>query len=172
MSRIVATRGALAILAALLVPISGLGASGCAMLGGGSSVNLESGPQNPASQGKVKTKVTKDNNTQVSVTVKHLAPPARLAQGATTYVVWARPLGVPLARGEKSDSYPERQLVSGETETGVYNLGGLKIGKNLDGHLETVTPFRSFELFITPEPSTSVTAPNGERALWTTISKE
>jgi len=48
----------------------------------------------------------------------------------------------------------------------------LKIDKNLDGRLETVTPFHSFDLFITPEPSSAVTTPNGERALWTTITKD
>lgn len=151
----------------------GVSAPGCSLFGAGaSSVQLQSGPQNPASQGEVKTKLTSDNNTEVTVTVKHLAPPDRLAQGATTYVVWARPAEMPSARGEKSATYPERQAVSGRTENGVYNLGGLKINKDLDGELDTVTPFHSFELFITPEPSSSVTTPNGERALWTTITKE
>jgi hypothetical protein len=151
----------------------GASALGCSLFGGGaSSVQLQSGPQNPASQGEVKTKLTSDNNTEVKVTVKHLAPPDRLAQGATTYVVWARPAEMPAAREDKSATYPERQAASGRTENGVYNLGGLKISKNLDGERDTVTPFHSFELFITPEPSSSVTTPNGERALWTTITKE
>ncbi len=47
----------------------------------------------------------------------------------------------------------------------------MKISKNLDGELETTTPFRSFELFITAEPSSAVTAPKGERMLWATIAK-
>jgi len=151
----------------------GLTGPGCSLFGGGAArVHLESGARNPASQGEVKTKLTGDNNTAVTVTVKHLAPPEKLAQGATTYVVWARPTGIPTARQEKSATYPERQPVSGQTESGVYNLGGLKIDKNLDGRLETVTPFHSFDLFITPEPSSAVTTPNGERALWTTITKD
>jgi hypothetical protein len=79
---------------------------------------------------------------------------------------------MPAAREDKSATYPERQAASGRTENGVYNLGGLKISKNLDGELDAVTPFHSFELFITPESSSSVTTPNGERALWTTITKE
>lgn len=158
---------------AVLVLAVGLSGAGCSLFGAGAaSVPLEAGSQNPASQGEVKTKLTSDNNTEVTVTVKHLAPPAKLAQGATTYVVWARPTGVPIAREDKAATYPERHAVSGQTEKGVYNLGGLKISKDLDGQLETVTPFHSFELFITPEPSSAVTTPNGERALWTTITKD
>jgi hypothetical protein len=68
---------------------------GCSWFGGGSAVHLQSGAQAPAAEGEVKTKLTKDGNTAVAVTVKHLAPPDRLARDATTYVVWAHPLGTP-----------------------------------------------------------------------------
>jgi hypothetical protein len=148
-----------------------LGVAGCGLFGS-STVGLVASPQSPAAQGSVKTKTTSDQNTKVTVKVKHLAPPQKIAQGATTYVVWVRPLGVPAARETPMGAYPERESAGVTTEKGIYNIGGLKIGKNLDGELETVTPFKSFELFITAEPSTSVTGPNGERILWANVSKD
>jgi hypothetical protein len=146
--------------------------SGCGLFGsGGSTVVLAASPKTPSSQGEVKTKTTSDKNTRVTVTVKHLAPPEKIEQGATTYVVWVRPLGVSADQGERSGAYPERQEGAGRNEAGVYNLGALKIGKNLDGELVTITPFKSFEIFVTAEASGAITQPHGERILWTSISK-
>lgn len=171
MGRNIGKRDAALIAAAVAATI--VCAPGCAMFGGGegraSTVALSSSAQSAASEGQVKTKITSDRNTKVTVTVKHLAPPERSAQGATTYVVWVRPLGVPAARAERPAEYSERQASSGRDENGVFNLGGLKISEDRDGELQTVTPFHSFELFITAEPSSAVTAPNGERVLWATV---
>jgi hypothetical protein len=36
------------------------------------------------------------------------------------------------------------------------------VNSDLIGEMETVTPLRSFELFITPESSHTVTAPTGK----------
>jgi hypothetical protein len=151
------------------VLLCGLGSAGCGLFGPrGNTVPLAASAQAPAAQGEVKTSRTSDQNTRVSVKVKHLAPPDRMSQGASTYVVWARPMGVPAARVDG-----QRELVAGrEDSSGLYNLGGLKIGKELDGELETMTPFKSFELFITAEPSSGVTAPRGERILWTTVTNQ
>lgn len=137
-------------------------ATGCALFGGGTSaVHLQSGGQDPAAQGTVKTKITNDGNTAVTVDVKHLAPPNRIAPGASTYVVWVHPLGVPATRG------------SGErADDTAYNLGGLKVDSDLNGDLSTTTPFHSFELFITAESSAAVTKPTSDRALWATVSRE
>lgn len=146
---------------------------GCAMFrsNGGGKVALTASRSAPAAQGEIATKTTNDQNTQVKIKVKHLAPPESIAQGATTYVVWVRPLGMPVAQGERTGDYPERQESQSGNEVGVYNLGGMKISKDLDGELNTTTPFRAFELFITAESSSAVTAPNGERVLWATITK-
>ncbi len=158
-----------ATLALLLV----LAISGCAThRSGGATAELVASPRIPAAQGEVATETTKDGKTQVKVMVKHLAPPDKITQGATTYVVWTRPIGVPAAEGEGAVSIPERQESGNMTETGAYNLGGLKVSKDLDGELETVTPFKSFELFITAEPSPAITQPKGERILWAAINKE
>jgi hypothetical protein len=138
----------------------------CAWFGGsGAAVHLQSGAHDPAAQGEVKTKLTNDGNTAVIVTVKHLAPADRLAAGATTYVVWARPLGAPAepATGTRTDPPPGGR---------DFNLGGLKIDQDLGGSLETTTPFHSFELFITAESSSSVTTPTSQRALWATVTRE
>jgi len=169
MSRNIVKRDALFITAAIVATF--VCTPGCALFGGGgaSTVAMASSAQSAASEGQVKTKITNDRNTQVTVTVKHLAPPERAAQGATTYVVWVRPSGVPAARVDRPADHPERQAASGRTEDGVYNLGGLRISEDRDGQLDTVTPFHSFELFITAESSTAVTVPNGERVLWATV---
>jgi hypothetical protein len=136
---------------------------GCSWFGGGSAVHLQSGPQAPAAQGEVKTKLTKDGNTTVTVTVKHLAPPDRLARDATTYVVWAHPLGTPAGAGAAS---------GGPADGGFFNLGGLKIDGDLNGDLTTTTPYHSFDLLITPEPSAAVTKPTNNRALWATVTHD
>jgi hypothetical protein len=147
----------------------GVATSACGLFGsGGTTLGLNASPRAPAAQGEVTTSRTSDQNTAISVRVKHLAPPDRIAQGATTYVVWIRPLGIPNA---KTDT--ERQQVAGEDDTAtIFNLGGLRIGKELDGVLETVTPYKSFELFITAEPSSAVMAPHDDRILWTTVSNQ
>jgi hypothetical protein len=136
---------------------------GCSWFGSGSAVHLQSGPQAPAAQGEVKTKLTKDGNTAVTVTVKHLAPPDRLARDATTYVVWAHPLGTP------AGARPE---TGGPSESVFFNLGGLKIDRDLNGDLTTTTPYHSFDVLITPEPSASVSKPTNNRALWATVTHD
>src|SRR4051812_43716492 len=97
----------------------------------------------PAAQGSVKTSIDSNSNTAVSVDVKHLAPPAKVADGATTYVVWAQPRGADAPQ----------------------NLGALKVDKNLTGTLYTVLPFDEFKVFITAEPTPGVTAPSGDELL-------
>lgn len=102
-------------------------------------VRLYGGATAPAAQGTVKSSKGPNDNLRLKISVQHLAPPDRLAPGATVFVVWARP-----AR-----------------QGGIaQNLGALKIDKDLTGTLETVTPLQNFDLLITPESSAEVQSPS------------
>lgn len=103
----------------------------------------------PAAQGQVKVDDGGNGNTAVSVTVKHLAPPDRMGEGVTTYVVWAKPLNGP----------PQ-------------NLGALQVNENLEGVLRTVTPLREFDCFVTAEPSPTSPAPSGQPVLTAHVMRE
>ncbi len=155
------------------ITVLALASGGCGMFrSGGSTVALTAGPGTPAAQGEVVAKATKEKNTEVTVKVKHLAPPEKIAQGATTYVVWVQPLEMPLTQGESDRAALESSEGEGTGAAGVYNVGGFKIGKNQDGKLKTTTPFKSFVLFITPESSSEITQPSGDRILWASITGE
>lgn len=124
---------------------------GCASLGhSGQTASLNSGQAVPAAQGEVVAKPTDNGNTELTVEVKHLAPPSRIADSASTYVVWAQ------------------DRPSGQ----VQNLGALKVDKDLDGKLQTVTPLKVFDVFITPETMPSAQAPTGDKVLWTQVAMD
>jgi len=102
----------------------------------------------PAGQGSVRVRTDSNQNTTLEIAVNHLAPPDRVSLDSKTYVVWIEPIG--------EESRPQ-------------NLGALSIDPNLNGRLETVTPFRSFDLFVTAEPSAITLRPSGERMLWAQV---
>ena len=52
---------------------------------------LKALPDVPAAQGKVKVTTVKNGNRDVKVEVEHLALPAEVFQGTSTYVVWLTP---------------------------------------------------------------------------------
>ena len=86
-----------------------------------------------ASDGTVRVSEGDNGNTKVSVRVKHLAPPSKLAADATVYVVWIQP-----REGDRQ------------------NVGALTLNKDLEGSLDTLTPHRRFKVSVTPEPSGQV----------------
>ena len=100
---------------------------------------MQSAIEVPASQGTVKATVGENDNTKVSIRVKHLAPPSKIAPDATVYVVWLQ------ARNAA------RQ-----------NIGALMLNNNLEGSLDTVTPHRRFLITVTPEPGGRVSEPTHE----------
>lgn len=104
----------------------------------------------PAAAGEVKAKEGKNGNTDLSVKVEHLARPGLVEPDTNTYVVWAKD----------------------ENSGQVTNLGALKVDKNLNGRLTTVTPYKNFDLFITPESQSAATSPSGEHLLWTRVNVE
>jgi len=69
-----------------------LAMSGCAMLGigGGRTTRLSSTPTLPAVEGLAKFTATKNDNTRIELTVKHLPHPEKLTPPANNYVVWTR----------------------------------------------------------------------------------
>lgn len=78
--------------------------------------------------------------------VQHLAKPNTLTPAQTEYVVWIQ------ARGKDAE-----------------NKGQLRVNGNLDGKLETTTPYEEFDIFVTGEENPSATAPAGPEVLRGTI---
>jgi hypothetical protein len=99
--------------------------------------------QTPAAHGEIAFERGDNDNTEVEVRVKHLAPPRRLAPDATTYVVWVVAEGI-----------------------GVQSVGALELDDELVGRLNFVTPHRVFRVVVTPEASRTVSAPS-HRAVFT-----
>jgi hypothetical protein len=99
----------------------------------------------PGAHGTFEVSSGPSGNTVVRVAVKHMAPPQKVTSGATTYVVWVKPL--------TADGEPQ-------------NMGAMKLDGEQHGVFESMTPFRSFELFLTAEPSPSTQEPRGEKMLW------
>ncbi len=122
--------------ASFLALVLSIGLFGCA----GSAYELLPTSREPAAQGHLKTKETSNGNVHIDLEVQHLAPAPKLSDGATTYVVWVRPAG--------GDGKP-------------INVGALKVDKDLEGELETVTSFTRFTLFVTAEADAQVTVPSG-----------
>jgi hypothetical protein len=95
-------------------------------------------PSVPAASGTVHAERDNQNgNTKLDIKVKHLARPSSLNPPATAYIVWVRPNG--------GDAVKQGSI-------GVDN-------NNLDGELHVVTVSKDFDVFITPEQSTTVTMP-------------
>ncbi len=101
----------------------------------------------PAAEGSIQAQKGENQNTELTVTVRHLSHPAKLAAGATTYVVWLQANG----------------------QTAPQNIGALDIDKGLTGTLKTTTPHAEFQLSITAEPFPKAPAPTGPEVFRTTV---
>jgi hypothetical protein len=134
----------------LIAAIIGLGlptgAYGC----GGTQTPMVASNLVPAAEGEIEAKRGDHGNTELTVTVRHLAQPEKLSDGATTYVVWIKPPG----------------------ELKQQNIGALAVDKNLTGTLKTTTPHDEFELSITAESFPQAAAPSGPEVLSTTVREE
>lgn len=121
----------------------GLVMGGCAttreMMGGGNNgqtYTLNASPKVPAAAGQVSVSTEKDGNHTVDIKVQHMAEPQKVFEGASTYVVWL--------------------IAPGSPPT---NIGVLPVDKDLKGTLQTKTPFRTFQVEVTAEPTASATQP-------------
>jgi hypothetical protein len=128
-----------------------LAMSGCTMLGIGKKgeSRLLTSPALPSVEGRVKFSVTKNDNTSIELTVKHLPRPERLTPPASNYVVWLR----------------------ATKEAPAQSIGALVVDKDLNGKLVTETALHSFDLFITAEDSGQVQQPSGQPLLWMSYSR-
>ncbi len=112
--------------------------AGCSMMHSSSStVALHSTDRTPAATGEVRAVPAPNGNTHVTITVDHLAPPDRIMQDATTYVAWIVP---------KGDSVHDSTGTAAPT-----NAGQIRLGSDLHGELQLVTPYKEFQVEITPE---------------------
>lgn len=114
---------------------------------GSSDIRLSSSPRIPAATAVAKADTTKSDNTSVNLKLEHMAEPQKVDPNATAYVLWAKPINA---------AQPQ-------------NLGGIKVGEDLSGDIQTLTPFKNFRLFVTAEPNPQVLAPTSEPLLWTDI---
>jgi hypothetical protein len=116
-------------------------AAGCAAIGGHA---LNRSPEIPKAQGTVRFESVAGDDTGIDLRVSHLEEPEGLTPPGYAYVAWVR---------ATRDEVP-------------LNVGSLVVGSDLTGELRTVTSLRSFEVFVTAEATSDVSAPTGERLLW------
>ena len=100
----------------------------------------------PGARAEVEIGTDKNGNTKLTITVQHLANHENLTPRASAYVVWL----------EERGGNPENQ-------------GQLKTDKNLKATFETVTPFKSFDVFVTAEQDFRIKGPSGPEVLKATI---
>jgi hypothetical protein len=96
----------------------------------------------PAAAGEIDVDKDRNGNTALDLKVKHLAKPDNLTPPQTAYVVWIQSQG----------GNPENQ-------------GQLKVNDKLEGEFKTVTPYKSFQIFITGETNPNATTPSGPEVL-------
>jgi hypothetical protein len=122
-------------------------AGGCSWFTSSSSstVTLHSSERTPAATGEVSAIPAPNGNTEVTINVDHLAPPQRIMPGATTYVAWIVP-------GDHDEH--------GSTPMPT-NAGAIRLGPDLHGQLQTVTPYKHFRIEVTPERTAMTEQPTG-----------
>ena len=100
----------------------------------------------PGARAEVAISKDENGNTRLKMRVQHLANLENLTPRASAYVVWLQ------ERGGNSA-----------------NQGQLKMDKNLRATFETVTPLKSFDVFVTAEQDLRAKDPSGPEVLKATI---
>jgi hypothetical protein len=100
----------------------------------------------PSARAEVAINKDKNGNTRLKMKVQYLANLENLTPRASAYVVW----------------FQERDGIS-------ENQGQLKMDKKLAATFETVTPLKSFDVFVTAEQDFRVKSPSGQEVLRATI---
>lgn len=104
----------------------------------------------PGADAKV-TLAQKDQNFELDLRVDHLLPPDRAMPGAQTYAVWLQPEG----------------------QQEPFHVGNLDYDDNRRrGELRTLTPHKSFDVFVTAEPTTSPKEPQGPTVISERVKKQ
>ena len=84
-----------------------------------------------------KVELTFDRNNNLEVKLSNVPEPSSVKQQYTRYVLWA--------------ATPDRQQ--------VINIGQLRVDEKKNAQIKTLTPLRSFVLFVTAEPAGDVITP-------------
>jgi hypothetical protein len=116
----------------------------CSTSSGGAKVDMKTSDLDPAATGEIKYSVGTNQNMKVELQVRHMPEPQRIDPAAQSYVVWLQPKG--------ENTQPQ-------------NAGVLRPDKDENAHLQTVTPYHEFNIFVTPEPSSTVQSPSGPTVL-------
>ena len=106
--------------------------AGCAK-----QVNFSALPMARGGAATVKVDLTYDRNNTLEVKLSNVPDPSALKPEYTRYVLWA--------------ATPDRQQ--------VINIGQLRVNENRTAQITTLTPLRSFVLFITAESTGDVHTP-------------
>ncbi len=103
----------------------------------------------PSAEGKVKIKKDKNDNYAIELKVRHLPDPKRLDPPRKTYIVWME------------------TVRNGTKNIGNLNSSSGLFSKTLKSSLNTVSPYKPVNFFITAENTEGITYPNGEMVLRT-----
>jgi hypothetical protein len=114
----------------------------CTVVEAGKKFPLTANPVVPAARGHVDVDKDKNGNVRMKLQVEFLANPENLTPPATVYVVWLQELGGM-----------------------AVNHGQLKVNKKLKADFKAVTPFKSFDLFVTGERDSNASVPVGPEVL-------
>ena len=123
-------------------------AGGCASMASELTMNRAERVQQADAQ--LELREESNGNTEVAVEVSNLPPAGEFRENATVYVVWVQEPGGGLA----------------------HNLGALAVGRSGRGGMESLTPLRKFDIYITAETVAEARAPSGNRALWASVAQE
>jgi len=96
----------------------------------------------PAARGEIEVGKDHNGNTEIKMSVEHLARPDNLSPPMAAYVVWMQEQG-----------------------SSAENQGQLEVNKNLEASFRTVTPLKSFDLFVTAESAATAKSPGGPEVL-------
>lgn len=120
-------RGRTAAIAAMLVLAAGCGKMPF-MGGADRTVALENSGKSPAARGEVAVQTDDNQNSQIDVSVEHMAPPENLTPPSANYYVWA-------------------QTPDGRTDM----IGQLALDEDQSASLRAMTPLQKFRILITAE---------------------
>ena len=130
------------VLALAALAVLAIGASAWAKV-----YTFQATPLTPGATGTVDAKADKTGaNTNVSITVDHLARPTLLSPPANEYVVWIDP----------QDGSPQNQ-------------GVLRVGDNEKGELKMTTSASKFKVLVTAENDAHPRAPSNRVVLQTEV---
>lgn len=92
------------------------------------TVALENSGMAPAARGEVAVQSDANNNSEIDVSVEHMAPPESLTPPSANYYVWA-------------------QTPDGRSDM----IGQLTLDEDQSGRLRSTTPLQKFKIIITAE---------------------